>query len=119
VAISASAGFALAAGGVPGFPHAGAGLVPRVGADCFFVEMIAAALPLAAAAAQFRRDPRPGMLATAAAAGALAGQAALHLGCSAHDQATHLWVFHVGGVALAALAGLFIEARLGAVRASS
>jgi len=112
VGLFASAGFAFAAGGVPGFPHAGAGLVPRVGAECLIVELLAAALPLAAAAWRFRSDPRPGALATAAAAGALAGQAALHLGCSAHGQAPHLWVFHVGGVALAALAGWLIETRM-------
>jgi hypothetical protein len=62
----------------------------------------------------FRRNPRPGALAQAAAAGALAGQAALHLGCSMHAQAPHLWVFHVGGVALAALAGWLVESRLSA-----
>lgn len=112
VALFASAGFAFAAGGVPGFPRAGAGLVPNLGMECLTVELIAAVLPLAAAASQFRRNPRPGALATAAAAGALAGQAALHLGCSAHGQAPHLWVFHVGGVALAALVGWFLEGRL-------
>jgi hypothetical protein len=117
VALFASAGFAFAAGGVPGFPHPGAGLVPKLGMECLIVELIAAVLPLAAAAMQFRRDPRPGALATAAAAGALAGQAALHLGCSAHGQAPHLWIFHVSGVALAALVGWTLEGRLSPSRA--
>ena len=117
VALAASAGFAFAAGGVPGLPRGGTGLWPKLGAECFFIELIAAAMPLAAAAVQFRRDPRPGSLATAAAAGALAGQAALHLGCGAHGQAPHLWIFHVSGVALAALVGWLLEGRLQPARA--
>jgi hypothetical protein len=113
VGVAAAAAFALAAGGAPGFAVAGqmGGLVPDVGAECLLAELLAAALPLAAAVWTFRRDPRPGSLAQAAAAGALAGQAALHIGCSAHAQAAHLWVFHVGGVLLAALAGWVIEGR--------
>jgi hypothetical protein len=71
-----------------------------------------AALPRAAAVWTFRTDPRPGALAQAAAAGALAGQAALHIACPSSHQAAHLWVFHVGGVALAALAGWLVEGRL-------
>jgi hypothetical protein len=118
VAVAAAAAFALAAGGAPGFAFAGqmGGLVPGLGIECMIAELVSAALPLAAAAWVFRRDPRPGALAQAAAAGALAGQAALHLGCSAHAQAAHLWVFHVGGVALAALAGWIAEGRLLSVR---
>jgi hypothetical protein len=112
VALAASAGFALAAGGVPGFAPGGDGMAAALGAECLVVELLSAALPLAAAAWMFRRDPRPGSLAQAAAAGALAGQAALHLGCSAHASAPHLWVFHVGGVALAALVGWIVESRL-------
>jgi hypothetical protein len=113
VAVAAAAAFALAAGGAPGFALAGqmGGLAPRVGAECLLAELLAAALPFAAAAWTFRRSPRAGSLAQAAAAGALAGQAALHLGCPAHAQAAHLWVFHVGGVALAALLGWVAESR--------
>jgi hypothetical protein len=106
VAVAAAAAFAFAAGGVPG----PAGLV--VDLDCFILELVVAALPLAAAAWTFRTDPRPGALAQAAAAGALAGQAALHIACPLSHQAAHLWVFHVGGVALAALAGWLVEGRL-------
>jgi len=51
-------------------------------------------------------------LAIGAGAGALAAQAALHLACTAHAQAPHLWVFHVGGVAAAALAGWMLQRRL-------
>jgi hypothetical protein len=120
VGLFASAGFAFAAGGVPGFPRAGAGLVPIVGMHCLMIELLAAAAPLAAAAWQFRRgNLQPGALAQAAAAGALAGQAALHLGCSAHAQAPHLWVFHVGGVALAALIGWMLEGRFSATGSGS
>ena len=118
VAVAAAAAFALAAGGAPGFALAGqmGGLAPRVGAECLLAELLAAGLPFAAAAWTFRRSPRAGSLAQAAAAGALAGQAALHLGCPAHAQAAHLWVFHVGGVALAALAGWIAEGRLVSVK---
>ncbi|MCA1827400.1 MAG: hypothetical protein ABR567_16720 [Myxococcales bacterium] len=112
VTLAASAGFAFAAGGVPGFPSA---LAARLGAECFTVEMISAAMPLAAAAWLARRgNLRPGALAQAAAAGALAGQAMLHIGCSAHALPAHLWVFHVGGVLAAAVIGWLIEGRLSA-----
>jgi len=39
----------------------------------------------------------------AAAAGALAGDAALHLTCRAHASLPHVLVFHLGGIVLAAL----------------
>ena len=103
LALAASAGFAFAAGGVPGFP------APVGGPECLLIELGGAALPLAAAVFWYRRDPRPGSLPTAAAAGALAAQAALHLVCGDHTQAAHLWVFHVGGVALAAGAAWALE----------
>src|SRR5213075_415824 len=83
VALAASAGFAFAAGGVPGFPSA---LATQLGVDCFIVEMVSAAMPLGAAAWLARRgNLQPGALAQAAAAGALAGQALLHVTCRAHD----------------------------------
>ena len=47
------------------------------------------------------------------------GQAALHLVCSAHGEAPHLWVFHAGGVAAAALAGWALQQRLYASSARS
>ncbi len=115
VTLAASAGFALAAGGVP------VGLLSTPlhlgGIDCGFTELLAATLPLVAAAWMFRRRPQPGALATAAAAGALAGQAALHLVCGGNHSAVHLWLFHVGGVAAAALAGWMVQGRLVAARA--
>jgi hypothetical protein len=108
VVLAASAGFAVAEGGIPGFS------VTSVSIDygCLFVELAAAALPLGAALWLSRRDLRPGALAQAAAAGALAGQAALNLVCGAHQQAPHLWIFHVAGVAAAALIGWTLQARL-------
>jgi hypothetical protein len=112
VVLAASAGFAVAEGGIPGFT--GVGL--EMNYACFCIEMAAAALPLCAALWMSRRNLRPGALAQAAAAGALAGQAALNLCCGAHHQASHLWVFHVSGVAAAALAGWILEGRLRASR---
>jgi hypothetical protein len=112
VVLAASAGFAVAEGGIPGFT--GAGL--EMDYACFGIEMAAAALPLGAALWMSRSNLRPGALAQAAAAGALAGQAALNLCCGAHHHAPHLWVFHVSGVAAAALAGWILEGRLEASR---
>jgi hypothetical protein len=111
VVLAASAGFAFAAGGVPGVPLSGASL--HLGElDCPFFELVAAALPFAAAFVVFRRNPMPGALAQAAAAGALAGQAALHLACPDSHNVVHLWFFHVGGVAAAALIGWVLERQL-------
>jgi hypothetical protein len=107
IALAASAAFAFAEGGVPG-------VAPRLTVDyaCTFVELGAAALPLLAAWYVARRSLRPGTLAQAAAAGALAGQAALNLVCGARFEAPHLWTFHVGGVLAAALAGFLLQERL-------
>lgn len=110
VALAASAGFAIGAGGIPGFGDAGAGLAPRIGLDCFGLEILGGAI--AAGLVLWRRDRVPGSLPAMAAAGALAAQASLHLACGAHAEAPHLWVFHVGGVAAAAFAGWAVQSRL-------
>jgi hypothetical protein len=110
VALAASAGFAIGAGGIPGFGDAGAGLAVRVGLDCFGLEILGGAI--AAGLVLWRRDRVPGSLPAMAAAGALAAQASLHLVCAAHAEAPHLWVFHVGGVAAAAFAGWVVQSRL-------
>jgi hypothetical protein len=115
VVLAASAGFAVAEGGIPGF--SGAGL--KLDYACFCVELAAAMLPLGAVLWLSRKDLRPGALAQAAAAGALAGQAALNLCCGAHQEAPHLWMFHVSGVAAAALIGWLLEGRLTANRAAA
>lgn len=110
VALAASAGFAVAAGGIPGFSAADRGLAGRLGLDCLGLELLGAAL--ASGLVLWRVRGGGASLATAAAAGALAAQAALHLTCGAHAQAPHLWVFHVGGVAAAALVGFIAQGRL-------
>jgi hypothetical protein len=110
VALAASAGFAIAAGGIPGFGGIGEGLAARAGLGCFGLEMLGAAL--AAGAVLWREGRSARSLPAVAAAGALAAQAALHITCEAHDLATHLWVFHVGAVAAAALAGWAVQSRL-------
>jgi len=110
VALGASAGFAIAAGGIPGLPDAEAGLAMRIGVDCLALELAGGAA--AAALVLWRAGWSSASLAPTAAAGALAAQAALHLACTAHAQAPHLWAFHVGGVVVAALAGWTLQNRL-------
>jgi hypothetical protein len=110
VALAASAGFAIGAGGIPGFEGAGAGLAVRIGLHCFALEMLGGAI--AAGLVLWRKDRVPGSLPAMAAAGALAAQASLHLVCAAHGEAPHLWVFHVGAVAAAAFAGWIVQSRL-------
>ena len=111
VALAASAGFAIAAGGIPGLPDTEAGLAMRIGVDCLGLELMGGAV--AAAIVVWRAGRAAASLAPTAAAGALAAQAALHLVCTAHAQAPHLWAFHVGGVAAAAFAGWMLQNRLG------
>jgi hypothetical protein len=118
VALAAAAGFAVAAGGIPGMPGgSGAGFASGIGIDCMALELLGGAV--ASGILLLRLGPRGGSLATTAAAGALAAQAALHLTCSANDSAPHLWVFHVGGVLLAAVAGWTLQQRLYASSARS
>jgi hypothetical protein len=117
VALAAAAGFAIAAGGIPGLPGGAAGLAAHVGIDCLALELLGGAI--ASGAVLLRLGPRDGSLAATAAAGALAAQAALHLTCSANTHAPHLWVFHVGGVLAAAVAGWTLQQRLYASSARS
>jgi len=109
VALAASAGFAIAAGGIPGFDGT-EGLAIRVGLECFGLEMLGAALT--AGLLLWREGRNATSLAATAAAGGLAVQAALHLICGARGEAPHLWVFHTGAVAAAAFAAWAIQARL-------
>ena len=110
VALAASAGFAIAAGGIPGFADTEPGLAARVGIDCLVLELAGGAV--ATALVLWRTGASAAFPAATAAAGALAAQGALHLACTAHAQAPHLWVFHVGGVAAAALAGWMLQKRV-------
>jgi hypothetical protein len=108
VALAASAGFAIGAGGIPGFAGVGARL--GGGLDCFALEMLGGAV--AAGLLLWQRERVPGSLPAMAAAGALAAQASLHLVCPEHAEAPHLWSFHVAGVAVAAFAGWVVQSRL-------
>lgn len=95
-AIAAALAFALSGGVGP--------LDLAEGVKCVATELAAAAVPLLAAVALSRRGAAGGVgvLAAAAAAGALAGMAALEIGCHAVGAHTHLLVFHAGGVLAAA-----------------
>jgi hypothetical protein len=117
VALAAAAGFAIAAGGIPGLAGGEIGLVSRVGIDCIAFELLGGAI--ASGLVLLRLGPRDGSLAATAAAGALAAQAALHLTCPANTHAPHLWVFHVGGVLAAAVAGWTLQQRFYATSARS
>ena len=76
------------------------------------LELLAASLPWLA----FRQVAGPRRekwsSAAVAAAGALAGHAALHLTCPAAHADAHLFVFHVGGVVLAAMLAVLATPRL-------
>ena len=95
---------------------AGSGMLAvAVRLRCTALEIGSAALPLAATAFLLRGPAHPAVYAAVAACGALAGEAALHLCCSARMQLPHLLVFHAGGVLLAAGLG----AAFGAMRRGS
>ncbi len=95
-ALLVSAGFAIALG------H---GMEPLsfTGSQCLLLEQVAALLPFGALV--FLRRGGALEFAAAASAGALAGQAALHLTCPDHLNATHLLAFHFAGVVVAAAWG--------------
>jgi hypothetical protein len=90
---------------------AGAELSPLLGIKCMAIELFAACWPFAAASLSRGVVTRPGSASAAAAlaaAGALAGQASLHLTCEARHALPHLLAFHLGGVVLASLAGALV-----------
>ncbi|HTN52614.1 MAG TPA: hypothetical protein VML50_09450, partial [Anaeromyxobacter sp.] len=94
---------AVVAAGIAG---RGGPLEAGLGFHCLALELACAAGAVAAGWAAVRRGVTAlgGRLAAgAAAAGALAGDAGLHLVCRAQDSLPHLLVFHVGGVALVAV----------------
>jgi hypothetical protein len=104
----AAALFATLAAAVAALVANHGSLDAAAGVHCAIVELLTAAIPLAALALWRRAEGiSRASVAGVAAAGALAGDATLHISCSAADSVLHLLVFHVGGVALAAaLAGL-------------
>jgi hypothetical protein len=94
---------ALAAGLASGqTPLAGA-----PGVHCLATELASAAVVVGAVWLAVRggtTSPARSAIAAAAAAGALAGDAALQVTCGAQGEVPHLLAFHVGGVLLAAAA---------------
>lgn len=81
------------------------GELSAAGLDCLGVELLSAAVPsLVLAYVADRRGTRATASSYAAVAlsGGLAAQGALHLTCAAHEVLSHLLVFHLGGLALAA-----------------
>lgn len=84
------------------------GLALAHGAKCTLIELVAAALPWGAlgySVVRSRAATSASTFAAMAAAGALAGQAALLLTCPERMHTPHLLVTHTGGVLLAALLG--------------
>jgi RNA polymerase sigma-70 factor (ECF subfamily) len=81
------------------------GLDVHAGIACTLRELLAALLPLGTAYWAAHREGvwNAAIAATAAVAGAIAGQAALQLACPAAAHETHRLVFHTGGVLLAGL----------------
>lgn len=108
-ALLLSAALALYAGREPG-------LAPVTGVVCMLMELVVAVFPLAAVFWLVRKtgSRAPEAVVPAAVAGALAGQAGLHLTCPAHSFWGHVWAFHFTGVAVAALAaGLWTKRAAG------
>lgn len=103
VAVAASFGLALLGASVPG-------LSPAVGLKCFLFELATATVPGVVAWRAARRGELT-TVALAAAAGALAGMAALHVACPVHEETAHLFVFHVSGVIVAATLGWLVDRR--------
>jgi hypothetical protein len=102
-----AAGFALGASVLATVPGWGPGsLEVRHGVACVLTELgvatAAAALTAWVVVRHRSRYPAPALVGTAVA-GALTGQAALHLSCPSGSAGLHLLAFHVGGVVLAAL----------------
>jgi hypothetical protein len=89
------------------------GLFPAIGVKCTILELVGSALPLGAAffmASRGTLERGRWRFAASAAAGAIAAQAALNVTCPVHTAGPHLWVFHVGGVVLAAVIGAALGA---------
>jgi hypothetical protein len=104
VAVGASFVLALLGAAVPG-------LAPAVGVKCLLFELATASVPSVVAWRAGRRGEVV-TVALAAAAGALAGMAALHVACPVHEARAHLFAFHVGGVAVAAALGALADRTL-------
>jgi hypothetical protein len=97
-----------------------------LGLKCALIEIVVSALPFglfAYVALRNRAQVTASSGAAIAAAGALAGQAALHLTCPERSGTPHLLVFHLGAVAVAAvlgsLAALPLAVRIARLRAAN
>ncbi len=80
-------------------------LAAPLGLECLATEVGSAAIVVGAVWLALRggtTSPPRSAIAAAAAAGALAGDAALQITCAAHTAVPHLLAFHVGGIVLAA-----------------
>ncbi len=113
------AGAAVALSGIFSGLMGSAGMLsPAIGIKCVLIELIAASLPLATTAFLVVRHRAPNStwrFSAAAALGALAGHAGLHLTCPVRTASPHLFAFHTGGVFLAAMVGLAVS-RIPALR---
>lgn len=99
---------ASAAGIVSGGPGP---LSVLLGLKCVATEVAAGAIVVGATWLTYRGSASPptrSAIAGAAAAGALAGDAALQLTCAAHGAIPHVLAFHVGGLILAAAAARIV-----------
>jgi hypothetical protein len=103
-AVSASLVAAVVRGGTGSWDLAG-------GLECLVTEVAAAAALVAVGWLAARRRVDPADLGVWAVAGALAGDAALHVTCGAHGSLAHLALFHVGGVLLTALLAIWATRR--------
>jgi hypothetical protein len=90
----------------------GAGPVEaETGVHCLLTELAGATAVVVAGWLALRGSatrPARAAVAAAAAAGALAGAAGLQIACPAHELASHLVLFHAGGVLLAAVAAALL-----------
>jgi hypothetical protein len=105
----------IASGALAMLAGSGGDLAALLGVKCVAIELVAAALPYATAvraAARLGSRQGAGAMAAIAAAGALAGQASLHLTCPERSATPHLLVFHTGGVLFAAVLGALGASRL-------
>lgn len=107
-----AAGLAALASLVAALVAGGRGpLASALGVHCVIAELVAAAVPFGVLLVGAVRGRAPGgtlRLASVAAAGALAGQAALHVACPEAGALPHLLGFHLGGVLLAPLAAMAV-----------
>lgn len=90
-------------------------LAAGVGVECLTIELASAAAVVGAVWLVLRggtTSPARSALAATAAAGALAGDAALQVTCAARDAVSHLLAFHLGGVLVAVVGAALVGGAL-------